>query len=116
MARVTVVGEIDLATVSLFRDRLIGVLHDQTPAVVDIDLAGVSFLDCTAIGALVAVRNIAVQAGCQMRIARPRPFISRVLELSGLLDVLTAPVEQPEHLPPDFHLPAGTRPVAATMM
>ena len=72
---ITVVGEIDLATVSLFRDQLISVLHDKTDGVIDVDLTGVSFLDCAGIGALVVVRNIAVHAGRQMRVAhlRARP-------------------------------------------
>jgi anti-anti-sigma factor len=115
MARITVVGEVDLATVPLFRDRLISVLHDQNPAVIDIDLAGVSFLDCTGIGALVAVRNIAIQAGRQMRVAHPRPAIRRVLKLAGLLNLLTAPIDQPEPLPPEFVHPAGARAATATL-
>lgn len=115
VARITVVGEVDLSTVPLFRDRLISVLHDQTPAVVDVDLAGVSFLDCTEIGALVAARNIAVRAGRQMWVAHPRPAIRRVLELTGLLNVLTAPIDHPEPWPPEFDHPAGARPAPATV-
>jgi anti-anti-sigma factor len=99
MARITVVGEVDLATVPLFRDRLISALHDHTP-VVDVDLAGVSFLDCTGIGALIAARNIAIQAGRQVWVAHPRPATRRLPELTGLLDVLTTPVDQPGPLPP----------------
>jgi len=60
-ARVAVVGEVDLATAHLLHDWLMGVLCERAPAVVDIDLAGVTFLDCTAISALVAVRNAAIQ-------------------------------------------------------
>jgi anti-anti-sigma factor len=62
-ARVTVVGEVDLATAPTLRDRLLSVLREQSPAVLDVDLAGVIFLDCTGISALIA----AVHAGGQMR-------------------------------------------------
>ena len=97
VALITVVGEIDLATVSLFRDRLISVLHDKTHAVIDVDLAGVSFLDCAGIGALVGVRNIAVHAGRQVAHLQPAP--RRVLELTELLNALTAPIDHSEQRP-----------------
>ena len=99
VALITVVGEIDLATVSLFRDRLISVLHDKTHGVIDVDLTGVSFLDCAGIGALVVVRNIAVHAGRQMRVAHLQPALRRVLELTGLLNALTAPIDHSEQRP-----------------
>jgi len=90
-ARVAVVGEVDLATAAVLRDRLLNVLHDQAPGVLDVDLAGVTFLDCTGISALVAVRNAAVRTGRQMRVTRPQPFVRRVLGLTGLLGVFTGP-------------------------
>jgi anti-anti-sigma factor len=100
IARLAVVGEVDLATAPLLRDRLFSVLHDQTPGIVDVDLAGVSFLDCSGIGALVAGRNMAVQTGRQMRVTGPQPATRRLLELTGLFNVLTATVDQPAQLPP----------------
>jgi anti-anti-sigma factor len=63
--RVAVLGEVDLATAPVLRDRLLSVLHKQAPAVLDVDLAEVTFLDCAGIGALVAVRNAAVHTGRQ---------------------------------------------------
>jgi anti-anti-sigma factor len=98
-ARVAVAGEVDLATAHLLCDRLLGVLREQAPAVLDVDLAGVTFLDCTGISALVAVRNATLQAGHQMRITQPQPIVRRVLELTGLLDLFTAPIDQPQPLP-----------------
>jgi anti-anti-sigma factor len=97
-ARVTVVGEVDLATAPLLRDWLMGVLREQPPAV-DIDLVGVTFLDCSAISALVAVRNAALDAGCRVWVSRPQPIVCQVLEVTGLLDVFTAPIDQRHPLP-----------------
>jgi STAS domain len=53
------------------------------------------FLDCTGLGVLVAVRNAAVRAGGQMRVSHPRPIVRRVLEVTGLLGVFTAPTIVP---------------------
>jgi anti-anti-sigma factor len=110
LARVSVIGEVDLATVTQLRDRLTVVLHDQAPAVVEVDLAGVSFLDCAGIGALVAVRHLAVDAGQRMYVSSPGRMIRRMLELTELLDVLTAPIDQPGEPPSKSDHPAGTEP------
>ncbi|HZN73711.1 MAG TPA: STAS domain-containing protein [Micromonosporaceae bacterium] len=109
-----VVGEVDLATAHLLRDRLLGVLREQAPAVLDVDLAGVTFLDCTGVSALVAVRNAATRSGCQVRVTHPRPVVRRVLDVTGLLSVLTAPIDQ---LPTTGRVnpaQAGPTPAAAT--
>ena len=110
--RVAVVGEVDLATALVLRDRLLNVLHEQTRAVLDVDLAGVTFLDCIGISALVAARNAAVQTGRQMRVTHPQPIVRRVLEMTGLLDVLTAPIDQPP--PTRSGYPSRTGPTPAT--
>lgn len=94
-ARVAVVGEVDLATTPVLRERLLHVLRDQRPDLLDVDLAEVTFLDCTGLGVLVAVRAAAVQAGCQMRVSHPQPIVRRVLEVTGLLGVFTVPTVGP---------------------
>jgi anti-anti-sigma factor len=114
LARVAVIGEVDLATARQLRDGLLLVLHDQAPAVVEVDLAGVSFLDCAGIGALVAVRNLAVDAGQQMYVSRPGRMIRRLLELTGLLGDLTASIDPPGQAPSASDRPAGAGPDAAT--
>jgi anti-anti-sigma factor len=109
--RVGVVGEVDRATAPVLRDRLLTVLRDHSPAGLVVDLAGVTFLDCAGIGAFIGVRNAAVQAGCQLRITDPQPIVHRVLEVTGLLRILTAPIEQPQRLPARSEHPLGTEPV-----
>jgi anti-anti-sigma factor len=60
-----------------------------------VDLAGVTFLDCTGISALVIVRNAARRTGGQVRITHPQPVVRRLLDVTGLLGPLTAPIDQP---------------------
>ncbi|MFB6398210.1 STAS domain-containing protein [Polymorphospora lycopeni] len=103
-------GEIDLATAPALRDRLLTLLHDQRPAVLIVDLAGVTFLDCAGISALIGVRNAAGETGCQIWIAYPQPFVRRVLEVTGLLGIFTAPIEQPQRLPARSEYPPRSRP------
>jgi anti-anti-sigma factor len=117
--RIAAVGEIDLATAPILHDGLLTVLHEQTPAVLHVDLAGVTFLDCTGIGVLVAVRHAAVHTGRQLRITHPQPIVRRILDLTGLLGVLTAPIEQPQpcqrSLPTRSEYRSGTGAAHATV-
>lgn len=98
--RVAVAGEVDLATTPALRERLLRMLRDHRPDLLDVDLAGVTFLDCTGIGALVAVHNAALHAGGQLQVSHPQPIVRRVLEVTGLLGVVTPPTVAPA--------PAGT--------
>jgi anti-anti-sigma factor len=94
--RATIVGEIDLATMPLLRDRLMGAMHDKTLDLLDIDLTGVEFLDCAGIGALVGVYNTAVQSGRRVQLSHPQPFVRHVLDLTGVLRIFTADLNEPE--------------------
>lgn len=107
VARVVVVGEVDLTTAAMLRDGLLTALHDQTPAVIQVDLAGVAFLDCTGVDVLVAVYNAASRSGCTLRVFHPQPIVRRVLEVTGLLGVLTAAVERRQPLPARLQIPGG---------
>ena len=112
-ARVAVFGTVDLATAQVLRDGLLGVLHDEASAVLDVDLAGVDFLDCTGISALVAVHTAAVRTGRQIRVIDPQPIVHRVLDLTGFLGVLAAPVDQPRPLTARSDYPSSVGPTAA---
>lgn len=112
-ARVAVSGEVDLATAQVLRDRLLGVLRDQGATMLSVDLAGVTFLDCTGINALIAARTAAARTGRQMRVTQPQPIVRRVLDLTGLLDVFTAPIEQSQPVAGDVNARPGLAPVTA---
>ena len=94
-ARVAVFGDIDLSTAGLLRGRLLNVLCALHPRRIDVDLAGVTFMDCGAITVLIAARNVAARTGCRLRITNPQPRVRRILDLTGLLGVLTAGFDQP---------------------
>src|SRR5690606_8231509 len=66
-------------------ERLLRVLDDG-PAILHVDLTGVTFLDCAGIGALVAARNAAIRAGCRIRFSHSHPIVRLVLEVTGLID------------------------------
>jgi anti-anti-sigma factor len=99
-ARLTVAGDVDLATAAVLGLRLLSMMHADHPAVVVVDLTKVTFLDCAGIGVLIAVRNTAERIGCQFRISHPQPMIAHILDVVGLLGLFTAPIVPVEPQPP----------------
>jgi anti-anti-sigma factor len=92
--RAAAVGEVDLATAQVLRDALLSALREHRPALLTVDVSGVTFLDCTGISALVAAHAAAARAGCQLWVTGSRPMVHRVLGLTGLLTVLVAPADR----------------------
>lgn len=88
---VAVAGEVDMATAPALHAALLDALTTYTPTVVHIDLSACTFLDCSGIRVLVAARATAQASGCQMWARYPQRLVRMVLEVTGLLDVFTAP-------------------------
>ena len=82
-----VAGELDVATTPELRARLHRALTSGATGVV-VDLSGVTFIDSTALAAIVAAR---AKIGPQGRLAvvASTPFVELVLEASGLHRVLS---------------------------
>lgn len=88
---VAVAGEVDMATAPALHAALLAALADHAPAVVDVDLSACTFLDCSGITVLGAAYATAQASGCQMWARYPQRLVRLVLEVTDLLDVLTAP-------------------------
>jgi anti-anti-sigma factor len=77
-------GELDLATLPSFQQTL---GEAQLSAnTVSIDLEGLEFIDCTALGAIVAAERLARRKGGRLILVRGSGQVARVLALTGLLE------------------------------
>ena len=87
IALVSVSGELDLYAESEFRDALAAgtALGSQTLVV---DLSGVSFLDSTACGILVAEAKRLAREGAQLVLVSNGNHASRTLQVAGIDQVL----------------------------
>jgi anti-anti-sigma factor len=79
-------GELDLNTVNSIVWALDQAL-DTGCVLVGVDLAGVSFIDCSGIGALVGAMHRLNAASAQLCVHRVSPEVSRMMKLTGT-DVL----------------------------
>lgn len=90
VVHLAVTGEIDMASSPMFADRLRDAIHDDTTKTVVADLGEVTFMDSNGIRELVVAREMATERGVTFYIANPNDVPRRVLELTGLLPILTA--------------------------
>ena len=79
---IAVEGELDLATAPQLKWRLVDALEQGRSCVV-VDLAGVTFMDSTALGVLVGVRR-SLHVGVRMGIVCTNPNVLNIFQLSGL--------------------------------
>ena len=84
---VSVAGELDMATAPQVQDQITDLLDKGHNRLV-FDLAGVSFCDSTGLSVFVRAKNSCDEAGGLIRLAAPQRGVQRILEVSGLIEVL----------------------------
>jgi anti-sigma B factor antagonist len=85
---VTPAGEIDRDTAGHLRRRLAEAVGLAGTGIVDVDLRHVTFMDSSGIGALLAGRRLAGDAGATLRVRDPGPPVRTVLELTNVWNLL----------------------------
>ncbi|MCQ8835816.1 STAS domain-containing protein [Streptomyces malaysiensis] len=85
--RVAVWGELDLVTAGDVRQTLQDAVGENR--VVIIDLAGLTFCDCTGLSALLAAARTAQASDVELRLCAIPCFLARILRLSGTRNAFT---------------------------
>lgn len=73
-------GELDVSSCDGLPEQLQG----PPGRLVVIDLAELTFVDSSGLGAIHAARRLAIKNGGTLVVSRPQPVVHRVLELTGL--------------------------------
>ncbi|MFE3451320.1 STAS domain-containing protein [Nonomuraea sp. NPDC059194] len=76
-------GEIDIFTSKALRLKLLGALRHSTSLLV-LDLSQVSFCDATGLAVMVGIQRRARAQGITLALTAPRPYMSRLLHITGL--------------------------------
>jgi anti-sigma B factor antagonist len=83
--RIVIDGELDLRSAVDLRAEVSAMLAERPlPTDVEVDLAGVTFMDSLGLGTLVVGHRICAQLGVRLRVRNPSPFAARLLTISGL--------------------------------
>lgn len=86
--RIAFSGDVDMTTSDVILAAVIDALRPPGPRDLCVDLAGVRIMDSSGIHALLRCRAHAMESGCRLAVADPQPIVHRVLEITGLLEVL----------------------------
>lgn len=86
---VMVAGEVDLSTAPRLRQTILDLLAEEPPQGVRVDLAEVPLLDSTGVFVLVDTYKRAKGRGVGLTVEHPQQIVRRVLEICGLLELLT---------------------------
>jgi anti-sigma B factor antagonist len=87
----TLTGEFDMAAAQAFQSCADVAIDSSTGAVI-IDLAAVTFVDSTAIAALLNARRVLIDQQRELRVQHAHaPAVSRIFELAGLGDLFFDP-------------------------
>jgi anti-anti-sigma factor len=110
-AMITVRGELDIATADSAVQYVTGTI-DRYRAPIVLNLAGLEFCDARGLGALVAMRRHADEAGVSLWLCAPRRLLVRMIQLTGLAGRLPiraarCPAAGPVQLRSAAHRPAG---------
>ncbi|GAA1619398.1 STAS domain-containing protein [Actinoplanes couchii] len=89
--QVTAAGEIDLATAPHLDRAVRELLSCDEITSIEIDMAGVTFCDSSCLAVLDEALDLANRRGVRLRVTDLQSPVRRVLEIVGLLDVLTRP-------------------------
>lgn len=90
-------GELDIVSaakaISYVRDVI-----DHCSGPVIVDLAALTFCDAQGLGALLQMAGHAERAGCEFRLASPRPSVVKIMRITGLDRRFLSPPRQPARL------------------
>jgi anti-sigma B factor antagonist len=86
VARMAVFGDLDRVGAYPLERAVIHVLREQRPAHLELDLAGVPFLDTGGLKVLLQCRADAQQLDCRFTMTNVQPSVYRVLEIVRLLE------------------------------
>ncbi|GAA3204639.1 STAS domain-containing protein [Nonomuraea helvata] len=76
-------GELDMFTSPALRSRLLDILKSSTSLLI-LDLSDVSFCDASGLAVMVGIQQRARPMGITVALSSPRPFMSKLLRITGL--------------------------------
>jgi anti-anti-sigma factor len=81
------VGDVDAATSPLLHQALVDASNESL-TLLEVDMSSVEFLDSSGISALIAGNILAADHGARLIVTNPQPPVRRVLDLTGLSELL----------------------------
>ena len=87
--------ELTAANADMFRNEVHAAVNGHK--VIEVDLSQTTFMDCSGLGALIALRNLGRDRGCLVRLLNPTPPVHRLFEVMGVrnsVEIVDAKLEK----------------------
>lgn len=84
--RMTVAGDIDRISAGRLRDTCAATLRTHLPRLLQLDVAGVAFLDSSGLRGLLACHDLAGRAGCRLVLVGTPEAVHLILKITDLLE------------------------------
>ena len=81
-------GELDMASVQIFKDKVIPALDKKKLNFLLLNLKNVSFIDSTGLGAILGRYRILARKGGGILLVGLKPQVKRIFSLSGMLKIM----------------------------
>lgn len=81
-------GEIDLSVADALRLKLDNLIEDYSVKNLIINLSGISFIDSSGLGVMLGRYKKLSSHGGRVLLVSPAPQVRRILELSGILNIM----------------------------
>jgi anti-sigma B factor antagonist len=95
---VTVIGEVDIATVVPFRDVLAPLSTDAEVRLLECDLSQVSFFGCAGVSVLLCARAALAARGARLAVAAASSAVLRTISATGVSVLLPTPCDEATRL------------------
>lgn len=79
-----IIGDIDHHSARGVRECADSLIFEKRPVLILLDLSAVEFMDSSGLGLILGRYTIATDLGCEFKLYKPAPSVSRILSLAGI--------------------------------
>jgi len=83
VATINIVGRFDFNVQKDFKNSYDPMLSNAAVGVIEINLAGIDYLDSSALGMLLMLRERATAVGKNLKLCKPSPSVMQILEVAN---------------------------------
>lgn len=88
-ATISMTGRFDFSVQRAFKEAYAPQLINPSVSAVEVNLAGVEYLDSSALGMLLMLRERAAAAGKSLKLCRPSASVTQILEIANFSKLFT---------------------------
>lgn len=82
-------GRFDFNVQREFKEAYDSLISNSAVGVIDVNLSGVDYLDSSALGMLLMLRERSTAAGKSLKLSKPTPGVEQILEIANFAKLFT---------------------------